>query len=110
MKKSERETRQCLSVEARENAIIAAAVDRAEEQIRNGTASSQVITHYLKLGAARERDRLEIEKLRQEVELAKAKTEAIKAAKDNRLLVEEAIAAMKMYSGNNQAEEDPDEY
>ena len=54
-------SRPAFTPEARENQLIALAVDRAEKQLRDGTASSQVITHYLKLGASKEKDRLEIE-------------------------------------------------
>ena len=65
------------SPEARENQLIAAAVDLAEKQILEGTASSQVLTHYLKLATTREQ--LEKEKIRNENELLKAKVDAIKS-------------------------------
>ena len=66
-------TRPALTPEARENQLIAMAVDLAEKQLLEGTASSQVITHYLKLGSSR--DRLEREKLQEENKLLRAKTE-----------------------------------
>ena len=93
-----------INPEARENQLISLAVDLAEEQLRNGTASSQVITHFLKLGTSKAE--LEKEKLRQENELMKAKREAIKAGQDSGELYENAIKAMRVYSGHG----DPDEY
>ena len=42
-----------MTPEARENQLISLAIDLAEQQLRNGTASSQVITHYLKLGSSK---------------------------------------------------------
>lgn len=83
--------------EARENQLISLAVDLAEKQLSEGTASSQVITHYLRLGTTKER--LEKEKLEKENELLKAKTEAIQSAKKVEELYEQALNAMKTYSG-----------
>lgn len=85
------------TVEARENQLISLAVDEAERQLRAGTASSQVITHYLKLGSTREK--LEMERLRRENELLKAKTEALESSKRMEELVGEALKAMRSYSG-----------
>lgn len=96
--------RPALTPEARENQLISLAVDLAEQQLRDGTASSQVITHYLKLGTTRER--LEKELLEREVELKKAKTEAIQSAERIEKLYSEAITAMRNYGGRG----DPDEY
>ena len=83
--------------EARENQLISLAVDLAEQQLSEGTASSQVISHYLKLASSKER--LEKERLTHEVELLKAKTEAIQSAKRVEELYKEALNAMKAYSG-----------
>ena len=83
--------------EARENQLIALAVELAEQQLSEGTASSQVISHYLKLASSKER--LEKERLTHEVELLKAKTEAIHSAKRVEELYKEALNAMKAYSG-----------
>lgn len=83
--------------ESREAEIINAAYDLAEKQIREGTASSQVITHFLKAGS--QRMKLETERLRHETENLKAKTRAIENADDSRRIAEEAIAAMKRYGG-----------
>jgi hypothetical protein len=77
--------------------LIALAVDLAEEQIRNGTASSQVITHFLKLGSTK--DKIEKEILEQQKELIKAKTESIQSAKRVEELYKEALNAMRLYTG-----------
>lgn len=86
-----------MTQEAREKELVNLAVDLAEKQLAAGTASSQVITHYLKLGSTKET--LEMEKLRQENELLKAKTEALKSAKNVEQLYSEALNAMRRYSG-----------
>ena len=96
--------RPALTPEARENQMIALAVDLAEQQLREGTASSQVITHYLKLGSTKER--LEREKLEEENKLLRAKTEAMKSAKKVEELYDEAIRAMRTYSGHGDPDED----
>ena len=91
-------TRPALTPEARENQLIAMAVDLAEKQLLEGTASSEVVRHYLELGAAR--DRLEREKLQEENKLLRAKTEQIESMKNMEAKYIEAIEAMKRYSGN----------
>ena len=96
--------RPAISPEAREAQLIALAMDAAEEQLMNGTASSQVITHFLKLGT--ETTKLEREKLRHETEMVKAKTEQLESQKKVEELYANAIAAMRNYSGHG----DPDEY
>lgn len=84
--------------------MIAAAIDLAEKQLREGTASSQVITHFLKLGSSRER--LEKEILVEQKTLVKAKTESIQSSKKVEELYLNALAAMKTYSGNRGSEDD----
>ena len=96
--------RPALTPEARENQLISLAVDLAEQQLREGTASSQVITHYLKLGSTKER--IEKEILEKQKELISAKTENLKSQKKMDELYAEAIKAMKTYSGHG----DQDEY
>lgn len=86
-----------LTPEARENQMISLAIDLAEKQLIEGTASSQVISHYLKLGSTRER--LEKEKLEEENKLLRAKTEALESAKNVEKLYANAIRAMRVYSG-----------
>lgn len=83
--------------EVRENQLIAAAVDLAEKQLLEGTASSQVISFYLKLGSSREK--LEQEKLQKENELLGVKSEAIASAKRVEELYMNALNAMRSYSG-----------
>ena len=96
--------RPALSPEARENQMIALAMDLAEQQLRDGTASSQLITEFVKRGS--DKARLENEKLKRENELLKAKTEAMESAKEVEKLYKEALDAMRNYSGNGE----PDEY
>jgi hypothetical protein len=88
--------RKSMSVEGRENQLIALATDLAEKRLREGTASSQEIVHFLKLGS--ERERLEREKLLSENKLLKAKTESIESSQEIKELYAEAIKAMKGYS------------
>lgn len=94
---SSKRSRPALTPEARENQMISLAVELAEQQLRDGTASSQVITHYLKLGSMKERQ--EREKMEEEIKLLKAKTEAIESAKHIEELYADAIKAMQSYSG-----------
>lgn len=101
---SKRKSRPALTPEARENQLIALAVDVAEEQLRNGTASSQVITHFLKLGTTRAE--LEKEKLIRENELLRAKAKALDSAEEIKVLYADALKAMRNYAGQG----DPDEY
>lgn len=83
--------------EARENQLVALAFDLAESQLKDGSASSQVITHYLKLGSSREK--LEQERLRGEVILLKNKAEAMASAKRVEELYGKALNAMRSYAG-----------
>lgn len=92
-----KKSRPALTAEGREKQMISLAIDCAEKQLREGTASSQVITHYLKLASTK--NQLEMEKLKKENELLKAKTEAIKSAKSQEELYAKAIAAIRRYSG-----------
>ena len=98
-----RAIRPALTPEARENQMISLAVDLAERQLQEGTASSQVITHYLKLGSMRER--LEREKLEEENKLLKARTAQIQSMKRVEELYAEAIKAMRNYSGQGEQDE-----
>lgn len=92
-----RKIRPALSPEARENQLISLAVDLVEQRLRNGTASSQETTHFLKLGSSKEK--LEKEKLRLETELVKAKTESIQAQQHGDEMYAEALNAFRQYSG-----------
>lgn len=88
--------------EARENQMISLAVDLAEKQLAEGSASSQVISHYLKLGSSRER--LEQERLARENELLAAKSEAMASQKRVEELYETALNAMRSYAGQEPLE------
>lgn len=102
-KKTKRKVRPATTPEARENQLIAMAYDLAEERMRNGTATSQEITHFLKLGS--EKSRLESQKLHKEVELLKAKTEVLESGKVAEELYSRAIDAMRRYSGYGEDDE-----
>ena len=86
-----------LTPEAQENQMISLAMDCAEKQMREGTASSAVIVHFLKLGT--EKAELEREKLKHENDLLKAKTQSLESATHVEELMKEAIEAMKSYGG-----------
>lgn len=94
-----RKIRPALTPEARENQLISLAVDLAEKQLLEGTASSQVITHYLKLGSTKER--LEKEILERQKDLLTAKTEVLQSAKRVEELYSNALKAMRQYGGSN---------
>lgn len=96
--------RPALTPEARENQMVARAMDLAEQQLLDGTASSQVITHFLKLGSMREK--LEREKLKKENEMLKAKTEVLESSKRVEELYADALNAMKKYSGNGRSDDE----
>ena len=91
-----------LTPESRENQLISLAIDLAEEQLREGSASSQVISHFLKLGSTT--NMLEKETLKKNLELITAKTEAIKSGKVVEELYKNALEAMRCYSGNNNSD------
>lgn len=81
--------------EGRENQLVSLAVDLAESQLRDGTASAMVITHYLKLGSTREQ--LEQERLRNDNELLKAKVDTLANAANIEVLYKDAIEAITKY-------------
>lgn len=93
--------------EATEVQMISLAMDLARQQIQDGTASSQVITHFLKLGSTRER--IEIEILEKQRELIAAKTEQLKSQKKLEETYVEAMRAMRRYSGAEPEEGDEDD-
>lgn len=96
-----------ITEEGREKQLVSLAVDLAEKQLREGTASSQVIVHYLKLGSSREK--MEMEKMRHENELLRAKAEALDSAKRSDELFAKAIEAMRSYGYGSQGETTSDE-
>lgn len=84
--------------------MISLAIDLAEQQLRDGTASSQVITHYLKLGSSKER--IEKEILERQKDLITAKTKAYQSADEMKELYKDAMEAMKSYSGHGSESDD----
>ena len=103
---TDRKIRPALTPEARENQLIALAVDLDQQRLLDGSASSQETTHFLKLGSMK--NQLEMEKLREENKLLKAKTESIQSAKRVEELYAEAINAMRRYSGNRSSSDEGD--
>lgn len=99
-----RKTRPATTPEARENQLIALAFDVVEQRLLDGTASAQETTALIKAGTTK--TRLELEKLRKETQLLKAKTDAVESAQRVEELYAEAIKAMKTYTGR---EEDGDD-
>ena len=97
-----RPIRPALSPDARENQLISLATDLVEKRLRDGSASSQETTHFLKL--ATEKSRLEKERLVLENELIKAKTKSLADAADLKALYSDAIEAIKHYSGHGDEE------
>lgn len=95
--KPERRRPPAKTPEARENQLVNLAVDLAEKQLLAGTASSQVMTHYLKLGSTKER--IEKEILQEQKTLLIAKTDAMHSAKKVEELYQNALDAMRAYSG-----------
>lgn len=99
--------RPALSPEARENQLISLAIDLVEQRLIDGTASSQETTHFLKL--ATQKSKFEQERMRLENELIKAKTQNLRDQADMKTLYENAITAMRKYSGNGGMSYDEDE-
>lgn len=94
--------RPALSPEARERQCIALAMDLVEERLRNGTATSQETTHFLKLASRKEQ--LEREKIELENELIRAKTKAVNSSESSEKLYSDAIKAFQVYSGSRAEE------
>lgn len=100
-------SRPAIDPDARENQMIALAVDLVEQRLLNGTASSQETTHFLKLGSSKAR--YELEKLKAENELLKARAESIHAMQHADEMFEKAIKAMQKYSGNGSVMDEEEE-
>ena len=103
--------RAAMSPEARENQMISLAVDVAEQQMLKGTASSQVITHFLKLGSRKEQ--LEREKLENENELLRTRIKALESSEKSEEMYAKVLKAIKEYSGREDIDDgdyDYDEY
>lgn len=103
-----RKQRPAINQDARENQLVGLAIDLAEQQLRSGTASSQVITHYLKIGSTRER--LEKEMLEKQNRLIDAKTESYNSGKKMEEMYRGALEAMRNYSSRTGDYDDEEEY
>lgn len=93
-----RSRRPALSPEAREKQLISYAYDLVEQRLLDGTASSQETTHFLKLASAKYR--MELEVMEQKRDLDKAKKKAIESSEEMKEVYENALEAMRRYSGN----------
>ena len=100
---NDKRRKRAITPEGREGQLVSDAIDLAENQIRNGTASSQVITHFLKLGSTRER--LEQQRLEHENELTRVKIDEVVSRKRVEELYTEALTAMRSYAGDLPAPE-----
>lgn len=106
-KSNKKSMRPAMTPEAREQQLIALAVDLVEQRLIDGTASAQETTHFLKL--ASRKAKLEAERAELENELIKAKTQSIRDQADMKALYKDAIAAMSIYGGHgSEVEEDGD--
>lgn len=94
--------------DGREQQMVSLAFDLAQSQLEDGTASAQVITHFLKFGSSQ--NRLEQERLRKENLLLEARVKQISDSAQNSELYLEAIQMMKVYTGEVMPEDDLDEY
>ena len=100
---SSRKMRPALSPEARENQMISLAMDLAEQQLRDGTASSQLITEFVKRGSTKAR--IEQEILEEQKELIEAKTQSLRSAQRIEELYANALSAMRNYSGQGDSDD-----
>ena len=102
--KKKDQLRPAMSAEAVENRLISKAYKAVEQRIESGTATAAELTHFLRLGSVKEQ--LELEKLRKENELLKAKTESIRSQEEGKEMYEKAIKAFGRYSGHPDIDED----
>lgn len=93
--------------EEREGVLISKSLNLIEKQIDDGTASSQVLSLYAKLGSSRER--LEQERLVADNAVLRKKLEGMEAAIDVKNLMEDALNAFRGYTGQA-IESDEDDY
>lgn len=94
---SERKFRPALNPDSRENQMISLAMDVAEQQMRDGTASPQTINHFLKLGSSE--NRIKMRKLQREIEFLEAKKESLESTQRIEEMYADAMKAMKSYQG-----------
>lgn len=94
--------------EGRENQLINLAIDEIERRLINGTASSQILTALLKLATTKAQ--LELEKLRSDIALQRAKEQEIEDKASNSDLYAQALAAFRSYKGDATEEDEYDDY
>jgi len=94
------ESRPDFTAAARERRLIGLAYDEAERRLKDGTASSEMICHFLRVGSSKEY--LDQQLMAGKIELQAAKTEMFKAQQKTEEMFVEAIAAMKSYQGNDE--------
>lgn len=100
-----RRQRPAISPEAEENQMMNLAYNLARKQLEEGTASSQVITHFLKLAAEKEKRQIEKEILEKQRDLVVAKTEDLRSKKQSEEFYERVIAALRSYNGQDEEDE-----
>ena len=98
-RKAETKTKPAPTPEAKEKQMINYAMELAEKQLKEGTASASVIAHFLKLGATETQKKIEM--LENQTKLYRARAESLEREKENENLSKEALAAMKKYGGNS---------
>jgi|SRR5699024_8579277 len=99
-KKKTRQSKPASTPEAREKQLVSLAVDLAEKQLKEGTASPSIINHYLKIASKRET--LERDILERQARLIESKAESMSKDREAEQLAKEAIEAMKSYSSSGQ--------
>lgn len=101
-----RRLRPATTPEGRENQLIALATDLAEQQLRDGTASAQVISHFLKMGSPREQ--MERQKMDYEAQLLQARTDNIASLGRMEELTDKALRAFRAYAGQPEEDDEDD--
>ena len=102
-----REDPPAMTPEDREDQLISLAVDLAEQRLRDGTASNQLIAEIMKLGTTKER--LQKEKLQRENEMLRAKTKALQAQEQSNQLYSQVLDAIRSYGGLGRSDDDYEE-
>jgi hypothetical protein len=101
---SKRSTPPPITVEQEERECISLAVELAKKQLREGTATSQVITHYLDMASPLTKEKARRVEL--ENKLIEAKISKLKAEEDYQRIAADALAAFKEYSGQDDYDEE----
>lgn len=96
-KKTTRKQVPARSEEARQQQLENLAMNLAEKKLRDGTASSQLICHFLNLTT--QKAKLEQEKLKADTQLQMKKVETLDAQARTEELYVSAINAIKKYQG-----------